>query len=128
MAVVTKTSESTMTRLLCLTSYAENSGFGYAHSISMYINIGLFTPYSQRICIRTQNYPAEGGFEPLPFDYQVESATGWDSGEDMKETQIKASMVTIYRRYHTITNEACHKKYQTNRPGSCCLWPVGLCI
>ena len=92
----------------------------------MYINIVVFT--LKGYVLGRKTILVEGGFEPLPFDYQAESATGWDSGEDMKETQIKAAMVTIYRHYHTTTNKACHKKYQTNRPGSCCLWPVGLCI
>ena len=85
----------------------------------MHINIALFT--LKGYLLASINYIlVEGGFEPLPFD----SATGWDNGEDMKETQIKASMVTIYRHHHTTTNQACHKKCQTNRPGSCCLWPV----
>ena len=73
--------------MLCLTSYASISGFGYAHSISMYINIVVFT--LKGYVLGRKTILVEGGFEPLPFDYQVESATGWDSGEDMKETQIK---------------------------------------
>ena len=79
------------------------SGFGYAHSISMHINIALFTLKGYLLASKT--ILVDGGFEPLPFD----SATAWDNGEDMKETQIKPSMVTIYRHHHTTTNQACHK-------------------